>query len=568
VRIAALVKPIRDVRAAPTAARHAEHGLVVNPFCRRAVAQACELAAAVGDGTVSVVALGPPAAERVLRDAMTAAVETDVSCDGLLVLDDATDPLAIGRALAGALRAAGAFDLVLTGQRGADADGGHLGAQLAARLGLPFVGPARYLSLQRSTLHVRCELDDGWSQVTVELPAVVSCAARLIEPSTRPLAPATDQIVRSVPAPPDGAARRARPISVRPRPPREQVVVDGPPDAQVRRAIELLRARGALHDPADTADAAPADHGGALVAVVTEPARAEDAFDLLGAAARIAGARGGQVVAIGPTGDPTPLGRAGADRVVQLEGSAVAEDVAGAVAGWAADATPTAVLVTSTDWGREVAARVAVTLEGALVAGATRVTRAADGLAVETPVLAGQLVATTHVDARPVVLTVRPGSLPRSRGRDVSRAISSVLPVAAWSRVRVRSRTRTEGLVALDRARAVLGVGLGVDPADYPRLTPLLERLDAALACTRPVADRRWLPSGRQVGLTGRVLTPRLYVTIGSAGAFEHLVGVAGAGTILAVHPAHDAPVFRAADVGIVADWRDVVGPLAAALGP
>jgi len=97
---------------------------------------------------------------------------------------------------------------------------------------------------------------------------------------------------------------------------------------------------------------------------------------------------------------------------------------------------------------------------------------------------------------------------------------------------------------------------------------PLLDRLDAAVACTRPVVDRGWLPAGRQVGLTGRALTPRLYVTVGIRGAFEHLIGVAGAGTILAVHPARDASVFDAADVGIVAPWRDVVDPLVATLGP
>ena len=119
MRIAALVKPIRDVRAA-TNAKRARADLVLDPFSRRAVAQACELAAAVGDGTVTVVTLGPPAAERVAREAMTAAAETDVACDGLVVDDPGPDSMAIGRALADGLLAAGGFDLILTGRRGAD----------------------------------------------------------------------------------------------------------------------------------------------------------------------------------------------------------------------------------------------------------------------------------------------------------------------------------------------------------------------------------------------------------------------------------------------------------------
>jgi electron transfer flavoprotein alpha subunit len=118
----------------------------------------------------------------------------------------------------------------------------------------------------------------------------------------------------------------------------------------------------------------------------------------------------------------------------------------------------------------------------------------------------------------------------------------------------------------LARATAVVGVGLGVDPAEYPALSPLLEALGAELAATRPVTDRGWLPHARQVGLTGRSITPRLYVAIGVRGAFEHLVGVSGAGTVLAIHPDPTAPVFDAADVGMVADWRDAMPGLVAAI--
>ncbi len=566
MRIAALVKPIRDVCAATNGKQASRADLVLDPFSRRAVAQACELAAAIGDGTVTVVTLGPPSAERVAREAMTAAAETDVACDGLVVDDPGPDPMAIGRALADALLAAGGFDLILTGRRGADGDGGHIGPQVAARLGLPFVGPARHLSLQRSTLHVRCELDDGWAQAAVELPAVVSCGARLIEPSTAP-SRATDQLVRFAPRSPSRSAAGA--VEVRPRAPRERIVLEGPVDQQVTRAVAVLHARGALHDADNTTNVTTRRRAnGTVVAVVTEPARRDDAGDLLAAAARVVRSTGGQVVAIGPSDDPALLGPAGADRVVRLEGSDGAEDVAGAVVRWADAARPAALLVTSTDWGREVAARTAVALDGTLLAGATSVVSAAHHLLeVEIPVLGGGFVATRLGDEPPVVVTIRPGSLPRVLRRAPVDLPSSASTVPRCSRVRVKSRTQDADLAALDRAAVVVGVGLGVDPADYARLTPLVERLGAALACTRPVADRHWLSPARQVGLTGRVLTPRLYVAVGVVGAVEHMVGVAGAGTILALHPARDARVFDAADVGIVADWRDVVGRLVAALG-
>ena len=164
------------------------------------------------------------------------------------------------------------------------------------------------------------------------------------------------------------------------------------------------------------------------------------------------------------------------------------------------------------------------------------------------------------------VATVRPGALGSRRPRAAGPVETRRLAVEGRSRVRVRSRTRDEELGALGRAVTVVGVGLGVDRDDYPGLAPLLEELGAELAATRPVTDRGWQPPGRQVGLTGRAVAPRLYVAVGVRGAFEHMVGVAGAGTVLAVYGSRDAPVFDAADVGIVGDWRTVTPRLVAAL--
>ncbi len=80
------------------------------------------------------------------------------------------------------------------------------------------------------------------------------------------------------------------------------------------------------------------------------------------------------------------------------------------------------------------------------------------------------------------------------------------------------------------------------------------------------MTDNGWLPRARQIGLTGRTISPRLYVAIGVGGKFNHMVGVRAAGTILAINRDSDAPVFDAADVGIVGDWREVVPLLVAEL--
>jgi electron transfer flavoprotein alpha subunit len=116
------------------------------------------------------------------------------------------------------------------------------------------------------------------------------------------------------------------------------------------------------------------------------------------------------------------------------------------------------------------------------------------------------------------------------------------------------------------RASTVVGVGTGVQPAEYLQLQPLVDALHAELAATRKVTDKGWQPRSRQVGITGRSISPTLYVAVGLAGKFNHMVGVRGAGQVLAINTDPTAPVFASADVGIVGDWREVVPLLAAAV--
>jgi electron transfer flavoprotein alpha subunit len=100
---------------------------------------------------------------------------------------------------------------------------------------------------------------------------------------------------------------------------------------------------------------------------------------------------------------------------------------------------------------------------------------------------------------------------------------------------------------------------MGVAPEHYPLLDPLLEITRASLAASRKVTDRGWLPRGRQIGITGHSLQPDLYIAVGIAGTFNHMVGARSAKTILAINNDPSAPVFDWSDIGLVADWREVV---------
>jgi electron transfer flavoprotein alpha subunit len=132
--------------------------------------------------------------------------------------------------------------------------------------------------------------------------------------------------------------------------------------------------------------------------------------------------------------------------------------------------------------------------------------------------------------------------------------------------VRIHAAARDDDTSALAEAAVVVGVGNGLAPEDYADLQSLVDVLGAEIGATRKVTDEGWQPHARQIGITGRSIAPNLYIAVALSGMFNHMVGVRSAGTILAINDDRTMPVFAAADVGIVADWRAAVPALAAEL--
>ncbi len=589
LRIAALVKQIpafEEMTLGPDGRLvRAGLDLELSAYCRRAVAQAVALAAD-GGGSVTVFTLGPAAAEDCLREAIAWGTDRAVDTRGILITDSAfagSDTLASARALAAALEREGPFDLVLVGRNSVDADTGQVGPEVAQLLGLPFVTGARHLALTARTLDIRAEHDDGWAQIRVDLPTVVSTAERLIDPcKVDPpgrAAVASDRIRTLTPADlgpgPWGAA--ASPTQVG-----ETRHVGGARVAQrdaraslaeqIDAAVALLVERGALDRDHDTdldcgTVAAVADLQAVEIGVIVEPDRARLARELLGAARDLDTSPVALVTE--PLDEPTldELGAWGADSVVHLEGITLAneQDTAAGVVVWAQALDPWAILAPSTAWGREVASRVAASLGTGLTGDAVELDRDAAELVAWKPAFGGQIVAAIRCTTRPQMATVRAGVLPRRAPR-VHTPPVTVIPIEAKSRVEILARTRDDDLDTLADAHVVVGVGQGVDPSDYRNLDPLLNVLDAELAATRKVTDLGWLPRARQIGITGRTIAPRLYVSIGANGKFNHMIGVRTAGTILAINSDPNALVFDAADIGIVGDYREVVHALTAAI--
>jgi electron transfer flavoprotein alpha subunit len=235
------------------------------------------------------------------------------------------------------------------------------------------------------------------------------------------------------------------------------------------------------------------------------------------------------------------------------------------VASWATAARPWGILAGSTAYGREIASRVAASIGAGLTGDAVEVDVADGRLVAWKPAFGGQLVAAVRAISPVQMVTVRAGVLPRPVPREHVAGISRI-GVEPRGRVRVRSRRREDTLEGLGEAEVVIGIGNGVAPEELHELDELRELLGAELGCSRKVTDAGGMPHARQIGLTGRSIAPRLYIAIGASGKFNHMVGVRAAGTVVAINPDPDAPVWHFCDVGIVGRWQECVPLLAAAL--
>ncbi len=116
------------------------------------------------------------------------------------------------------------------------------------------------------------------------------------------------------------------------------------------------------------------------------------------------------------------------------------------------------------------------------------------------------------------------------------------------------------GEVDITQADILVAVGRGIKDADsIPMVKELADTIGGVLACSRPVVDKKWLPKGCQVGTSGKTVKPKVYIAIGISGAFQHVAGMKGSGTIIAINKDPKAPIFSVAQYGIVADLFKIV---------
>jgi electron transfer flavoprotein alpha subunit len=296
-------------------------------------------------------------------------------------------------------------------------------------------------------------------------------------------------------------------------------------------------------------------------------------FELLGEGRKLANKLGVELagVVLGPAGEATNAAVAetfayGADLVYLMEDPLLKdyrnEPFSKGLTDLVNTYKPEILLLGATTLGRDLAGSVATTLLTGLTADCTELDVDADSsLAATRPTFGGSLLCTIYtLNYRPQMATIRPRvmAMPERQEKPVGRVITHPLGLVEddiVTKILSFLPDRDTARSSLAYADVVVSGGMGLGAAENFQLVKALAKtLGAEFGCSRPVVQKGWMPSERQIGQTGKTIRPKLYIAAGISGAIQHRVGVEGADLIVAINTDRNAPIFEFAHIGIVTD--------------
>jgi electron transfer flavoprotein alpha subunit len=244
-----------------------------------------------------------------------------------------------------------------------------------------------------------------------------------------------------------------------------------------------------------------------------------------------------------------------------------------ALAAAIAELKPAVVLLPHTYQTRDFAPKLAVRLKTGIVTDVVGVKRAGADTVFARPMFQGKLTADVALTgAGPHLVTLQIGAYradqaPRGASPAPIRALNVAVDAGAIRQKPEAAFQETRQALDLTQAERIVSVGRGIkEQANIALAEQLAAALGAEVAASRPICDAGWLPMERQVGSSGQTVAPKLYLALGISGAIQHLVGMKGSQTIVAINKDPDAPIFEVADYGIVGDLFEVVPAMIAAL--
>lgn len=209
----------------------------------------------------------------------------------------------------------------------------------------------------------------------------------------------------------------------------------------------------------------------------------------------------------------------------------------------------------------DVLARLAVRLEAGLITGATAISDPDDGSGIEVTksVLAGAYITSARSSVQPLLATLRPNTVePATAAGPAPRTVTLEVGPTSTIEVVERAVMPVSGRPPLTEARTVVAAGRGVE-GDLSLVEELADELGAAVGASRSVTDAGWIDHSAQIGQTGAIVSPQLYISVGISGAIQQKAGMQTSETIVAINKDEDAPVFEIADFGVVGDLNDVL---------
>jgi len=255
---------------------------------------------------------------------------------------------------------------------------------------------------------------------------------------------------------------------------------------------------------------------------------------------------------------------AGVSKVLKADdaayANALAENVAPLVAGLMADYD--AFVAPATTTGKNIAPRVAALLD---------VMQVSDILSVEgpktftRPIYAGNAIATVESTDAKIVVTVRGTAFAKAEAMGGSAAVEAVAAAGdAGTSSFLGSEIAKSERPELTSAKIIVSGGRALKDAETFQsvITPLADKLGAGIGASRAAVDAGYVPNDYQVGQTGKIVAPEVYIAVGISGAIQHLAGMKDSKTIIAINKDEDAPIFQVADIGLVGDLFKVVPEL------
>lgn len=310
-----------------------------------------------------------------------------------------------------------------------------------------------------------------------------------------------------------------------------------------------------------------------IVAEIQKGAVREASYELAAFAQKVAGDRTvhGLVLGSGIAGQAEGFAKKGGGQVLYVDrpelanfnGDLWTRAIRAAVEATSADL----VLISNTPSGWDVAPRVAAALDCAYLSDVFNIEPGSPPAFVRR-VFNGKLDARVVPSADRVVATVQPGATAAFQGATDGAAKALEVDLGTPRATFVETKVAASKGVDLTKADIIVSGGRGVGaPEKFAEvIQPLADALGGAMGASRPVVDAGWLPHEYQVGSSGQVVTPKLYIACGISGAIQHLVGMKGSNYIVAINKDADAPIFEVANLGVVGDLFEIVPKLTEAV--